>query len=673
MEAFRALRLAVFVWALPLIPSPLSAQTEGDPDLYIPPVLTVSASAHSAAAMGMLYGLPTGSVPLEDAVAIRRKRSVTTDPLLPIIFFDPGSSTIPTRYTTFLRRSDADAYEETSEVRAASALSDESGLEKYYQLLDIVGSRMRRYPGTTISLEGGYSIEPGETAEIARERAAVVKEYLETIWAIAPERIAIAPPRRACDSSAHPFHQEEARRVIIESESWLIHRPVRYYVAALEEALILVLLVVEPKESPEHVAGMSVTITSGDDVLGVTALPASPDSSIYRHYCYWSLPRDVDALDEGVTFRATLTMTDGSRRISAPVTLPVRLVSESAEDAERSAEIFRHLSRRFMDGLEEEERDILTAEIIEEDTHDGEVIAEEGVRYYTDRENENVQMMAVEIEEDAYDGDIPELREGVFDEESETPPVQPSEEERLALLLAKEEKLTTIGFFTAGDTALRRHQRLMAEQCLATAFAGHDAGRTGTPTILLEVNGEEGDNPLADHARIAVDVANARSARDRAAFLRADPTFQASLVPVAEVGSILNVTEDTDEWATRFSQRMFGDRAAEIANWEEGVYNDTTPYTGSEKKAVDSVLTARGEIVARHIRSVLPAERYDTIRVVPSPGFPTDLPFQENRLPALYLPEGRYYKRSVMLSLSFEPYDEWDGEEGETPSFDRPE
>lgn len=637
--------------------APLSAQREGDPDLYIPPVLTVSASAHMMTTIGLLTGMPAESVAMEEAVSIRQERSVETDLLLPMIFFEPASSTIPERYALFTGSSDADDYSDTSGIRPD--LGEES-LPKYHEIVNVIGFRLRSFPSTTITLEGGYSTEPGETAAIGHERAAVVKEYLVRIWRIAPERIAILPSRRACDSTDHAFRQEEARRVVIESESWLIHRPVRYYLSRIAHPMMLLMFDVDPKESPHAVANLHVTITSGDEVLGASAVPVSTDGVRIRSLCYWNLPRNAAALDEGLTFYAVLTMADGTRRASAPVTLPVRIIAPTPEDRKWDTIALDHLRRRIDEEEEEEEveeQEIPQEEVNPQDMRTAEEL-EEARKALEEAEKELATLEAEEEEDDAYDAE--EIDE-YDDEEVEDDPEEPLEEdepygeeemsvaeeedvpltedEELALQMAYEENLTTVGFFGGGEPLLRRHQQLMIEQC-AVRFTG-DSAETQyfSWTIVLQPHGEEGDDPDIDHARIAIKSTNERNRRMMSKSLYVDPTFLTPIVPVATVGDLM---EDRENLIFRLDELTYGEHARTINAWKTHDRFDTIAYTESEWARIDSVLTPRAETVARYIHTSIRNGLYDSIMIAPARR-------RRGRLPMRYLPEERFYERMVTV------------------------
>lgn len=143
-------------------------------------------------------------------------------PLLPYVFFGPGSSEIPARYTQRIPA--------TIGTFTENGLHQMSMLDTYYQLLDILGSRMREFPQSTITLTGCVSEDKAEAADgpLAQDRATAVRNYLVNTWSIDASRIetqqrglpAIASNMKETDGA------EENRRVEITSSDPRILDPV---------------------------------------------------------------------------------------------------------------------------------------------------------------------------------------------------------------------------------------------------------------------------------------------------------------------------------------------------------------------------------------------------------------------------------------------------------------
>lgn len=108
-----------------------------------------------------------------------------THALLNYVFFDENSSTIPGRYLQY----GGDA----STQFKFDMLRDQGTMAVYYQMLNIIGSRMKADPGVQITLTGTNSnegLEKGNRA-LSKSRAENVKNYLVNNWGIASNRISV--------------------------------------------------------------------------------------------------------------------------------------------------------------------------------------------------------------------------------------------------------------------------------------------------------------------------------------------------------------------------------------------------------------------------------------------------------------------------------------------------
>lgn len=274
-HTLRSFSVLLILWCAFCVPATAQPLPGDDGVLYFPPKLTVAASATSNLRGGKEGG---------NSIAIRRSEQRQTDFLLPIIFFDgAGSTTISDRYQTFFSSMETDDYTDSSDM---AEVPDQRSSPKYQQVLNILGYRMSVFPKSYIELEGGYSTLPGETPEVGKTRAEVVRDYLTTIWHIGPERIALRPPRRICDSSANILRQEEAQRVLIIPTPELI-RPVTYYLTRSREELIFFSVMIDPAMDPADVASIELVIAMGDQVMSSTEIPGHPDSTTYNLQGLW--------------------------------------------------------------------------------------------------------------------------------------------------------------------------------------------------------------------------------------------------------------------------------------------------------------------------------------------------------------------------------------------------
>lgn len=123
--------------------------------------------------------LPSVTLTVEEFLGSQMK------PILPYVFFDENSSTLPARYSR-LSPTQIGTFNEQK-------LHTAGMLETYYEMLNIVGNRMREYPQATITITGCTSDEGAEqrNSTLAQERAEVIKNYLQQTWGIAPGRITV--------------------------------------------------------------------------------------------------------------------------------------------------------------------------------------------------------------------------------------------------------------------------------------------------------------------------------------------------------------------------------------------------------------------------------------------------------------------------------------------------
>ena len=369
-----------FLFLLCSILSPFSLPAQPgleDNTLHIPPKLKVKVIP-SVSSIPDILQVPENASTIDHIVVSRIRNSEETA-MLPMIFFDQGSSAIPERYQKFSGTFDARRYSDRDPVEKGVDNVLPSRLLKYYELLNIIGYRMTRFPLTTIGLEGGYSTEPGEEKMIAEERAEVVKEYLETVWDIAPERLSLLPPRKMCDSADHLFKQEEARRVLIHANDWELLHPVRYDVISDKASFICFSIHIDPWVEAEDIAEIELVMALGDQVLGVTHIPGDPTQSRYNFRGLWFLLRSHEALESYISVQAVVHSNKGPVRGSNKVMIPVREEEKTHEEL---------LMERYAGRLDDDERESMQEEM----RRDYEKVMEEH--------------KAAEEEENPYDGPI---------------------------------------------------------------------------------------------------------------------------------------------------------------------------------------------------------------------------------------------------------------------------
>ncbi|MBR9981500.1 MAG: OmpA family protein [Desulfatitalea sp.] len=128
---------------------------------------------------------PAGNLVFPDPeLKIEELTTIDSAPLLNHVYFDTGRSQLTDRYILFETRAETAAFDER-QLRG--------GMDKYHNVLNILGQRLQANPGVTIRLVGCNS-DMGEEKgrlDLSRGRAEAVQAYLRYVWGIAPERMAV--------------------------------------------------------------------------------------------------------------------------------------------------------------------------------------------------------------------------------------------------------------------------------------------------------------------------------------------------------------------------------------------------------------------------------------------------------------------------------------------------
>ncbi len=148
------------------------------------------AKSEPAATTASVASDPGVEFSMRPPVTAQAKRNAKeTFPLRDYVFFNEGSTEIPTRYV-LLSKEQATDFKEASfqeaEPKDTEGRSDRQ-LTVYHNILNIVGDRMRKNPAITITLIGASA---GKGPEIGKAEAESVKAYLVTVFGINEARIA---------------------------------------------------------------------------------------------------------------------------------------------------------------------------------------------------------------------------------------------------------------------------------------------------------------------------------------------------------------------------------------------------------------------------------------------------------------------------------------------------
>lgn len=141
-------------------------------------------------------------------VVVEEIESVESWPILPHVYFEENSAQLETTRQKLLSPAQAKRFREEGIER--------STLGAYADMLNILGSRLRRQPSAKVEVTG-CTDSISENLAIANNRANAVAQYLTTVWGIEPQRLVIRSSRSPVKPS-NPLlaeGREENRRVEI--------------------------------------------------------------------------------------------------------------------------------------------------------------------------------------------------------------------------------------------------------------------------------------------------------------------------------------------------------------------------------------------------------------------------------------------------------------------------
>lgn len=153
-----------------------------------------------------------------------QRRVRETFPLRNYVFFDLGSTQIPSRYVRLTSQDIAQFSEQRLETLEPKDLDGRTSRQMvvYHNILNILGDRMRRFPNANITLVGSSESGPAD----GRLMAGSVKSYLVDVFGIAESRIAVQGRDKPKITSEQPgatveleMLRQEDRRVSVESSS----------------------------------------------------------------------------------------------------------------------------------------------------------------------------------------------------------------------------------------------------------------------------------------------------------------------------------------------------------------------------------------------------------------------------------------------------------------------
>jgi len=184
----------------------------------VPPPAVVPPTLELPLAVSVRLASPVSTTELSDTarVYIDERHDVDIHALLPFVFFEIGSASIPSRYA--ITNTDSRTFHERDVVhreRDRGQNMSARTIAVYHHILDIVGRRMRdEFPDAVLTVAGyvdDQGVERGNV-KLARSRADVVATYLAAKWGVAASRINITAGVRSPTAAVTSMIDAQDRR-----------------------------------------------------------------------------------------------------------------------------------------------------------------------------------------------------------------------------------------------------------------------------------------------------------------------------------------------------------------------------------------------------------------------------------------------------------------------------
>ncbi len=265
--------------------------------------------------------------------------------LLPVLYFENGSSVIPSRY----RKIQAAA----RETYRISTLADKTPREIYYEVLNVIGKRMSEpeNAGAVLFLSAGGT--SSEAPRLLEQRAQAVSDYLQDVWKIPAKRLVMQPS--SASSSSGKQAQSIAKnipRVEFSASQPSICAPLKFDRRTRRASPSMLRFQAEINAG----AGLKqwsleVTQFAGDEVstLKEEKGTKTPPSTI--DWDFGTNEEEIPRSSQDLTVQ--LTMTDVNNRTADAPLVAVPVVQSSLEQQEASGKGMKRRTRYDVVGFDE--------------------------------------------------------------------------------------------------------------------------------------------------------------------------------------------------------------------------------------------------------------------------------------------------------------------------------
>ena len=253
---------------------------------------------------------PAGRVAMEPStITIEEVTTIESSPMLNYVFFETGKSEIPERYTLYSGRGETKNFSE-QKLRGT--------MQKYYNILNVIGKRLNQFPNATITVVGCNSdsgVERGKI-DLSRGRAEAVRAYLRYVWGIDRSRMTVEARNRPEAASANGTDKgrSDNQRVEIYSEFPAIMEPIKS--TFVEETSNTTAFKVLPKITAGYGVsrwkidltggGVPIASLSGQGELGASYTFDLKDIGLHKIAPFKEVKTDIEVTDNnGQTHRET--------------------------------------------------------------------------------------------------------------------------------------------------------------------------------------------------------------------------------------------------------------------------------------------------------------------------------------------------------------------------------
>ena len=259
---------------------------------------------------------PKGTAALAPGrITVEEITTIDSSPMLNYVYFDEGQGVLPERYKQFARQEDTVQFSEKA-LRG--------GLDKYHNVLNVLGSRLRAEPNATIRLVGcnsHYGKERGRT-DLSRARAESVRAYLQYMWGIAPSRMEVEVrnlPKVPSTSRIEEGRAENRRVEILCDAPGILDTVQSTYIEIRSDAESIELT---PRFSAEHgLKSWEMEVFSDSGTVWTTRGDGAPPATIV-------FPADMftpEKLSTFGTLKAKIAVVDAEGQAFETVTAPIAI------------------------------------------------------------------------------------------------------------------------------------------------------------------------------------------------------------------------------------------------------------------------------------------------------------------------------------------------------------